>query len=160
MFDPSAEAYPSSDDIRPMTEADVAAVLLIETAAYPFPWSDGIFRDCLRVGYQCQVYAPGGELRGYLVWSVAAGEAHVLNLCVAPAFQGRGIGRMLLRFLMQRAAAHGASELFLEVRPSNGTAVKLYESIGFNEIHRRRGYYPAAGGREDALVMACYLGGV
>ncbi len=63
----------------------------------------------------------------------------------------------LLEHLMREAAGHQARECFLEVRASNQAAYRLYERYGFNEIGRRRDYYPAVGGREDALVMACTL---
>jgi [ribosomal protein S18]-alanine N-acetyltransferase len=153
----SAEPSFSREFIRPMQQADVHAVMEIERRAYPYPWSEGIFRDCLRAGYQCDVYALGGTIRGYAIWSVAAGEGHLLNLCVDPSWQGHGVGRELLEYLMHSAARLGAQALFLEVRPSNTAAIRLYERAGFGEIDRRRGYYPAAGGREDALVMACHL---
>ncbi len=140
-----------------MRQADVPAIMAIELKAYPYPWTEGIFRDCLRVGYQCEVYLEGEVIVAYTVWSVAVGEAHVLNLCVAPWRQGQGIGRELLLHVIEQATARGAETLFLEVRPSNEPALRLYNSLGFHEIDRRRGYYPADQGREDALVMARHL---
>ena len=143
--------------LRPMRAGDLEAVLEIETDAYPFPWSRGIFEDCLRVDHPAWVLHREGRIIGYGVLSVAAGEAHVLNLCIDPALQGRGHGRHLLRALVHLARGRGARQLFLEVRPSNRGALALYESEGFNEIGRRPRYYPARGGREDALVMAMEL---
>lgn len=140
-------------EIRPMTEADVAAVIAVERASYQFPWSEGIFRDCLRVGYTCRVVMVENQVSGYGIMSTGAGEAHILNVCVRAALRCRGVGRRLLEYLLARAAAVGMSEAYLEVRPSNGTAIRLYQSLGFQHVGLRRGYYQAVGGREDALVL-------
>jgi len=139
--------------VRPMRAGDVLEVVAIERASYQFPWSEGIFRDCLRVGYICRVVAVGHEVMGYGVMSVGAGEAHVLNLCVAQAFRCRGAGRRLLLCLLERAQAAGMGEAFLEVRPSNTNAIRLYQSLGFEQVGMRRGYYQAVNGREDAAVL-------
>lgn len=149
-FKPSAR-------MRAMQEPDLERVMEIETAAYPFPWTFGIFRDCLRAGYGCWVLQRDERIIGYGVLSVAAGEAHVLNVCVDPAYQGHGHGRHLMRRLLDLARWHRAQRVFLEVRPSNPRAIALYDSLGFNEIGRRPRYYPAHGGREDAIVMAIEL---
>lgn len=140
--------------LRPMREADLDVIMAIETRAYPFPWTMGIFRDCLRAGYPAWVLSGREATIGYGVISLAADEAHVLNLCIAPERQGRGHGRYLLRALVKLASERGAQRLFLEVRPSNPQAIALYHSEGFNEIGRRPRYYPTRDGREDALVMA------
>jgi [ribosomal protein S18]-alanine N-acetyltransferase len=140
-------------DVRVMQEADIAAVLRIERASYAFPWTEGIFRDCLRVHYTCRVAEIGGAMVGYGILSVAAGEAHLLNLCVADAHRCRGIGRRLLSHLLLAAGGAGAREAFLEARPSNGSAIRLYQSLGFAQIGMRRGYYQAIDGREDAIVL-------
>ncbi|MGO1541803.1 MAG: ribosomal protein S18-alanine N-acetyltransferase [Luteimonas sp.] len=137
-----------------MREDDVDAVIAIEHSAYPFPWTAGIFRDCLRAGYPAWVLQDDGGIFGYGVLSVAAGEAHLLNVCVDPRLQGCGHGRRLLRALLRIARDEGAERMFLEVRPSNPHAVSLYQDEGFNEIGRRPRYYPDHGGREDAIVMA------
>ncbi|MBS7457795.1 ribosomal protein S18-alanine N-acetyltransferase [Coralloluteibacterium stylophorae] len=143
--------------LRPMREGDLATVNAIEQRAYPFPWTLGIFRDCLRSGYACWVLERDRHVIGYSVLSVAAGEAHLLNLCVAPEVQSRGLGRRLLMRMIDVARGLRAERIFLEVRPSNPHAIALYHDTGFNEIGRRRGYYPAPGGREDALVLAFEL---
>ena len=143
--------------LRPMREDDLDAVLAIEQRAYPFPWTRGIFRDCLRADYPAWVLVEDGEVIGYGVLSLAADEAHVLNVCAAPEVQGRGHGRRLLRALLQLARGRGAQRVVLEVRPSNAAAIALYHDEGFNEIGRRPRYYPAADGREDAIVMAMEL---
>jgi ribosomal-protein-alanine N-acetyltransferase len=143
--------------LRPMTVADLDRVMEIEPHAYEFPWSEGIFRDCLRVGYCCWCYEVNDELLGYGVMSVAAGESHILNLTVRPASQRKGIGRKLLKHFIQLARRHKADTLMLEVRPSNRAAIRLYETLDFNEIGMRRNYYPAENGREDALLLALSL---
>ena len=140
-------------DIRPMHDLDVPVVVAIERAAYQFPWSEGIFRDCLRVGYVCRVVEIGGELAGYGIMSVGAGEAHVLNVCIRDDHRGRGLARKVLLYLLDRARIAGMCEAFLEVRPSNIAAARLYHSLGFEQVGIRRGYYQATGGREDAAVL-------
>ena len=142
---------------RPMQQDDVAGVVALEQGVYPFPWSEQIFRDCLRVGYDCWVVEAGGAVAGYGIMSMGAGECHVLNLCVAPLLRRQGAGRALLTMLLRRARQAGMLHAFLEVRPSNRAALALYFSMGFNGIGLRRGYYPATQGREDALVLACAL---
>lgn len=140
--------------VRAMIEADLDGVMAVETAAYQFPWTRNIFRDCLRVGYSCRVLAESQRIDAYSILSVAAGEGHILNLCVHPARQGRGLARVLLDDLLALARKKGAATLFLEVRPSNEPALRLYTAAGFCELGVRRGYYPTAEGREDALIMA------
>jgi ribosomal-protein-alanine N-acetyltransferase len=140
--------------LRPMREDDLDTVMDIERRAYPFPWTHGIFRDCLRAGYPAWILHEDERVLGYGVLSVAADEAHVLNLCIEPRAQGHGLGRRLLRALLKLAHSHGARRMFLEVRPSNPHAIALYDGEGFNEIGRRPRYYPAHVGREDAIVMA------
>ena len=142
-----------------MTEADVTGVVTLERASYQFPWSEGIFRDCLRVGYVCRVVISGNKLIGYGVMSVGAGEAHILNLCVDSSFRCQGIGRRMLDYLLDRGAAAGMGEAFLEVRPSNTAAIRLYLALGFDQVGMRRGYYQAVGGREDAAVLKLSLRG-
>ncbi|ASR44882.1 ribosomal-protein-alanine N-acetyltransferase [Xanthomonas citri pv. mangiferaeindicae] len=140
--------------LRPMRDDDLDAVMAVELRAYPFPWTRGIFEDCLRAGYPAWVLHTDGDILGYGVLSIAAGEAHVLNVCVDLHAQGRGLGRRLFRALVDTARRHGAQRVFLEVRPSNPHAIALYHDEGFNEIGRRPRYYPAHYGREDAIVMA------
>ena len=144
--------------IRPMRDEDLPPVMEAELAAYDHPWTEGIFRDCLRVGYSCWVCERGEHLIGHGVMSVAAGEAHILNLCITPAWQGEGLGRRLLERLLGIAIQRHADTAFLEVRPSNDKAIGLYESVGFREVGRRRDYYTNRVGREDAVVYAKALG--
>lgn len=140
--------------IRPMQALDVATVVSIERDAYPFPWSEGVFRDCLRVGYCCWVIERDEALRGYGIMQVGAGESHVLNLCVHPDAQGLGLGRAMLAHLLRIARDHRADTALLEVRPTNVVARGLYADMGFHEVGTRRGYYPGHRGREDALILA------
>jgi len=144
--------------VRAMAAADVPAVAAIEKQAYPAvqAWSEGIFRDCLRVGYLCQVLEVDAELAGYGILSIAAGEAHLLNVCVAPGRQGRGLGRLLVEHFLDLADRCKAHAVYLEVRPSNTPARALYKSLGFRRIGVRKCYYPAAPGepREDAIQLA------
>lgn len=153
----SAVAKDDLPQLRAMRETDLETVMDIEVRAYPFPWTHGIFRDCLRAGYGCWVMELHGKLIGYGILSVAAGEAHVLNVCIEPKTQGRGHGRRLMKRMLDLARWHRAERVYLEVRPSNPKAIALYHDLGFNEIGRRPQYYPAANGREDALVMAIEL---
>jgi ribosomal-protein-alanine N-acetyltransferase len=141
-------------DIRPMQEADLTAVMEIERQSYHYPWTRNIFSDCLHAGYSCWVGGRSGIIECYGVLSVAIGESHLLNLCVHPDAQQQGIGRKMLRHLIAIARRHDAEVLFLEVRLSNKSARGLYENEGFNELGTRRDYYPTAGGREDALILA------
>ena len=139
--------------LRAMQETDVAAVVEIEQRVYPFPWTEGIFSDCLRVGYHCAVLELDVITVGYGIIASGAGEAHLLNVCVREEFRNRGFGRALMTHLLALAAGAGAAVVFLEVRPANTAAVRLYETLGFRQIGVRRGYYQGVSGREDALVM-------
>ncbi len=139
--------------IRDMRADDLAAVSDIERRSYDFPWSHGVFRDCLLAGYQCMVLEHDGEVAGYAILSVAAGEAHILNLCVAPARRSLGYGARLLEELLRRARAAAVREIFLEVRPTNANALALYRKKGFHKVADRPAYYQSADGREDAAVL-------
>lgn len=138
---------------RPMSLEDVEAVSAIESEIYPFPWSYGNFRDSLNAGYSCWIYEFGGLVIGYAVMMMAAGEAHLLNLGIAGDWQGRGMGRRFLLHLIRLAREYHADSMFLEVRPSNIAARRLYATEGFREIAVRKKYYPAEDGREDAILM-------
>jgi len=141
---------------RLMSERDLDAVLAVENAAYEFPWSRGNFIDSLAAGHVCRVLPDGqGRLLGYFVALPGVQEMHLLNLTVAPPDQARGLGRFLLGELMCLCREHGASQLWLEVRPSNQRAMRIYRRFGFEVCSVRRNYYPAArGAREDAIVMS------
>ncbi|MBI1733404.1 MAG: ribosomal protein S18-alanine N-acetyltransferase [Gammaproteobacteria bacterium] len=143
--------------VRPIMESDLDDVLAIEQRGYEFPWSRAIFEDCLRVGYCCWLLEWDGVIAGHAVMSVAVGEAHILNLCIDPALQRRGLGRHLLDHMVELAVDHRAQTMFLEVRPSNQAAQRLYQGAGFDEVGMRRNYYPARASREDAIIMARQL---
>ena len=143
--------------IRPMQVADLPTIMEIEIKSYPFPWSLGNFRDCLGAGYRCRVLEIDGVIEGYTLVSIGAGEAHVLNLCIHPTLRGKGYGRLLLQEQLDALSKFDVDMVLLEVRPSNSGAIALYDSMGFNEIGRRKNYYPANDGREDAIVMARHI---
>ena len=140
-----------------MLDGDLAQVLAIENAIYTHPWTHGNFTDSLRAGYECRTWRQDGELIGYFILMLAAGEAHLLNLSIGARHQRSGQGRALLRETADLARRRGARSVFLEVRPSNLAAQALYTRFGFRRIALRRGYYPAHSGREDALVLTLAL---
>lgn len=140
-----------------MTKADIPSVMAIEQKSYEFPWTDGIFSDCLAVGYHCFVMERNREIAGYAIVSIAAAECHILNVCIQERQRSQGLGRRLMQYILQHAREAGALMAYLEVRPSNITATGLYWSLGFEQIALRKDYYPARRGREDALVLACVL---
>ena len=140
-------------ELMPMHERDLDEVLAIEYRLCAFPWGRGNFADSMSSGYSCWVCRVAGELIGYCVLMLAVDDAHLLNISVAEKWQGQGFGARLLRHVMKLGRELHASTLLLEVRPSNEKALALYRHFGFQQIGVRRGYYPATGGREDALVL-------
>jgi ribosomal-protein-alanine N-acetyltransferase len=144
---------------RPMRFDDLDRVIENETRSYAFPWTRGVFVDCLEARHECWVAERDGLPIGHGVLSVAAREAHLLNVCVRRDQQGQGLGRQLVVHMLARARDCGARQVFLEVRPSNRVAGALYASLGFREIGRRKAYYPAELGSEDAIVLTLSLGG-
>ncbi|HEX6998877.1 MAG TPA: ribosomal protein S18-alanine N-acetyltransferase [Gammaproteobacteria bacterium] len=152
----SAAVYPRTQ-IRLMSPSDLKAVAQVERAAYAYPWSLGIFRDCLLAGYYSLVLDIADTVTGYGIMSIAAREAHILNLCVHPNYQRLGYGRRLLNALLLKAQDSEVDKVFLEVRPSNAAALHLYRSVGFEQIGIRPAYYQAEGGREDAVILAATL---
>ena len=139
-----------------MNTADVDAVMAVEVAGYTFPWSRGNFIDSLAAGYPARVLpGAGGEVLGYFVAMLGAGEMHLLNITVAPAVQGRGHARTLIDALIQLCHEHRARDLWLEVRAGNDRARAMYAHLGFAQVGVRKGYYPAPlARREDAVVMS------
>ena len=140
--------------IRVMKHEDLAHVSDIERRSYEFPWSHGVFRDCLLAGYQCIVLERDGDVAGYGILSVAAGEAHILNLCIEPSYRSHGYGERLLDEILFRARTASVREIFLEVRPTNAHALALYKKKDFHQVANRPAYYQAHQGREDAAVLA------
>ncbi len=143
--------------LRAMRHSDLIAVADVERSSYDFPWSQGVFRDCLLAGYYCSVIDYDGAIIGYAILSIAADEAHILNLCIGPNWRGYGYGSKLLDDLLARARLAEVNRVFLEVRPSNRQAVRLYLRRGFVRIGQRSAYYQSREGREDALVFALTL---
>ena len=147
-------------DIEPVTGFrqmyfdDLARVVEIEEDAYVTPWTEGIFRDCIRVAYHCFVYQQDAAVQAYGIITVAANEAHILNLCVSTECRGQGLGRKMLHKLIDVAEQKDSDSIFLEVRESNEIAINLYKDEGFNEIGVRKNYYPAKDGKENALIFA------
>ena len=140
--------------LRPMRREDIAAVMAVERAAYAFPWSEQIMSDCLRVGCMAWVAESSQGLHAYGLLSLAVDECHLLNIAVHPRARRRGLARRLIRHLLSLAADDFAQRCILEVRPSNVAALQLYQCLGFERIGLRKGYYPGAQGREDAMVLA------
>ena len=143
--------------LRPMTASDLDAMMAIERVNFPFPWTEGNFKDSINSGYMCLIMEQGQQLIGYAVLMMVLDEAHLLNISVAQSHQGQGWGRYLLLQMMEIGREKGGLNMFLEVRPSNHSALGLYESMGFNEMGIRPGYYPAHNGREDAVLMGMAL---
>jgi [ribosomal protein S18]-alanine N-acetyltransferase len=159
-----AKIFPESVDasdllrFRKMRMDDIPAILAIEKQVYNYPWSEGIFKDCMRIGYSCLVCDGIDGVIGYGILTFAANEAHIMNVCVSPDEQGQGYGRRMIEQLIEVARSTEADSVFLEVRPSNEAAIALYEKMGFNEIGIRKDYYPAhKGTREDALMFGLEL---
>lgn len=154
----SAVFKPVEAEFAPMSESWLDAVDAIEQQAYVHPWTRGNFLDSMRSGYQAQVLLAGADILGYFVAMKGVDEVHLLNLTVAPGFQGQGWGRVMLDALALWSRSQGAQWLWLEVRVSNGRAQQIYESHGYRRVGERKAYYPDAGGRrEDAVVMSLKL---
>ena len=154
----SALPKPELDRYAPMVEADLREVVAIESEIYPFPWTRGNFLDSVRAGYSVWVLRdPNTALIAYSVMTLMIDEAHLLNLSVARHCQREGVGWRTLEWMAEVARGYGARTMLLEVRPSNASAVRMYERYGFEKIGVRRGYYPAPTGREDAIVMRVAL---
>ncbi len=144
-------------EIRTMIYTDLKQVIVVEKKAYPHPWTLGIFRDCLRIGYNAWVMTLDRAIIGYGIMMLAPGEAHILNVCIDPDYQRKGLGRYLLRHLIEKSDKTDIDMVMLEVRRSNVQAKQLYLSEGFHELGVRKAYYPDEDGREDAIILAKYL---
>jgi [ribosomal protein S18]-alanine N-acetyltransferase len=139
-------------DVRDMTSADIPVVVAIERASYSVPWSEATFRGLLRRADADLIVAVSGEtVIGYSVLWCVLDQAELGNVAVTAVWRGRGVGERLVAEMLCRAGARGIREVFLEVRPSNAVARRLYERFGFEHVGRRRNYYQKP--VEDALVL-------
>lgn len=154
----NAVFQPVEAEFEPLSEARVESVVAIEELAYDHPWTRGNFLDSMQAGYQAQLLVVGQQLLGYFVAMKGVDEVHLLNLTVAPQWQGQGWGRVMLDALAQWSRGQGAQWLWLEVRASNQRALLIYTRHGYRRVGERKGYYPDANGkREDAVVMSLKL---
>ena len=144
-------------NIREMNLEDLSDVFFIEKKAYPFPWSKSLFEQAITSTKYCCVVELNNSIIGYAIISFVVGEAELLNICIDPDQQGKGYANTLLSHITEYAAEADNHEMYLEVRVSNSSAIHLYEKMGFNEIGRRKNYYPGKDGREDAILMALPL---
>jgi ribosomal-protein-alanine N-acetyltransferase len=144
-------------NIIAMAVSDLPAVLAIESLAHSHPWSEKIFLSNFGKRYINHVLMQGENIVGYFIASYVAGEVTLLNIAISPRYQGQGFGRALLAYLKAFSGSLLQEEIWLEVRASNLAAIKLYEHLGFVEVDVRTAYYPTHNGREDALIMCCYL---
>ena len=142
---------------RPMEFRDLPKVMVVEESAYEHPWTEGIFKSCLKVNYPAWLMILDGRIVGHGLAMIQVGECHILNITVDPEYQGQGLGRRLLQHFLDIGIDQQAQTAFLEVRVSNEIALGLYESEGFHRIGLRKGYYRDDDGREDAVVMARQL---
>jgi len=143
--------------IREMRESDLHQVIRIEREIFLFPWSLENFADSIRAGYHCRVMEEQNNLYGYSVLMLGPDEAHILTIGIGAQWQKKGLGEKMLHYLIRLADEEHAKSIFLDVRESNLGAVKLYKQLGFEQVAKRKGYYPAMCGREDALIMRLSL---
>lgn len=143
--------------IEPMGLADIEAVHQIELCCHSHPWSKKLFLSNFGRRYFNHLVLENNQVVGYFVASSVAGEVTLMNIAISPTKQGLGYGKVLLQALLDYAKQHDEQEVWLEVRESNVQAISLYSKLGFAEVDRRKAYYPCDSGREDALIMCCYL---
>jgi len=141
-------------EYRPMQVADLPRVLEIEHGGYDYPWTEGIFKDCLRVGYCCWLLIEDENIMGYAIMSIGAGEAHILNICIDKTVQRKNYATILMEHMLSISIKRNSESCLLEVRPSNLAALALYDKLGFTEVGVRKNYYPANQGKEDAIILA------
>ncbi|WP_243836995.1 ribosomal protein S18-alanine N-acetyltransferase [Psychromonas algicola] len=140
-----------------MAVTDIPAVLTIECAAHSHPWSEKLFLSNFGKRYINHILIIEDEIIGYFIASYVAGEVTLLNIAIAPKYQGKGLGQKLLTYLIQFSHKLEQQEIWLEVRASNQSAIAIYQKLDFVEVDIRPAYYPAENGREDAIVMCCYI---
>jgi [ribosomal protein S18]-alanine N-acetyltransferase len=143
--------------IIPMGFADIKAVTYIEKKSHTHPWSEKLFLSNFGQRYFNHLILLNDEVIGYFVASAVAGEVTLMNIAISPEKQSQGVGRILLQFLLDYSRENNQQEIWLEVRSSNQNAIQLYQKLGFAEVDIRKAYYPSENGREDAIIMCCYL---
>jgi len=137
--------------------ADIKAVTYIEKKSHTHPWSEKLFLSNFGQRYFNHLILLNDEVIGYFVASAVAGEVTLMNIAISPEKQSQGVGRILLQFLLDYSRENNQQEIWLEVRSSNQNAIQLYQKLGFAEVDIRKAYYPSENGREDAIIMCCYL---
>lgn len=154
----SAQWQTPAPRLEPLLARRLDAVMQVEQRAYTHPWSRASFLDALQSGYEAQLLRAEDAVVGYFVAMKGVDEVHLLNLTVAPEYQGQGWARLLLDALDGWSRSQAVHWLWLEVRASNARALQVYERHGYRRVGERRHYYPASHGqREDAIVMSCAL---
>lgn len=140
--------------LRSLCHSDIKQMLVIENAVHVSPWNDETFKACFKASYESWGIEKNNKLIGFVVFSIQAGECHILNICVLHAEQHQGWGRQLLTHALQQAKKAGAGIVYLEVRRSNSRAISMYRNADFHLIGERKGYYQTVAGTEDALIFA------
>ncbi len=143
--------------IRTATPADIPAMLATEQVATAYPWAESSFQSSFSERYFNAVALIDGQVAGFYVGELVAGEASLFDIAVHPKQQGKGIGKALLTHFLDEAERRQATDCWLEVRASNVKAIALYQQLGFHQVGVRPAYYPAPGGKEDAVLMALSL---
>ena len=143
---------------EPLLADRLDEVLRVEQRAYAHPWTHANFIDALHSGYEAQMLMADGNVLGYFVAMKGVDEVHLLNITVAPEYQGQGWARVMLDALAIWARGQSAVWLWLEVRVSNLRAMQIYEAHGYRRVGYRNSYYPSGHSqREDAIVMSLRL---
>lgn len=140
-----------------MNKEDLEIIVAIEQRVFPFPWSMSDFQKCLDDNHYCYTYTEDREIIAYGILYLKQAEGHLVNLCVEPEYQRQGIGSLLLSHLLTLARQDSIISIILEVRPSNFSALCLYQKFGFKEIGIQKDYYFKEKGFENAVVMALNL---
>jgi ribosomal-protein-alanine N-acetyltransferase len=146
-------ALPESVRLRPMLQADLPSVHCLEVMSQPLPWPLWLFRRQLRSGASCWVLEAGGEIAGFGIVAIDKHRAHIMNMCVAPGYRRRGLGRRIMLHLLDVARHRHCRGAWLEVRRSNRPAVVLYRKLGFRTRRICKGYYPTRRGRLNGALM-------
>ena len=142
-----------SELIEPLSQAVLPGLQRLQAACFSETWSEELWQKQL-LSERTRIWGPGDPMLGYALFSTVLDEAELIQIAIDPLAQGRGLGGRLLRFSMDKLAEEGINRLMLEVRASNIAAIRLYQSLGFMQDAIRKGYYPTASGREDALLMS------